>query len=160
MLEIAYFKEDKRFKTWPFRLRSFLFFFFFKLFFNLFIYLFIFGRVGSSFLCEGFLWLWQAGATLHRGRGPLTVAASLVAEHRLQMRRLSNCGSWAQLLRGMWDLPRPGLEPVSPALAGRFSTTAPPGKPQILSLFTLLDQQPDTVFALSLFQRINPDVCV
>ena len=35
----------------------------------------------------------------------------------------------AQLLRGMWDLPRPGLEPVSPALAGRLSTTAPPGKP-------------------------------
>ncbi|KAJ8775852.1 hypothetical protein J1605_016079 [Eschrichtius robustus] len=30
----------------------------------------------------------------------------------------------------MWDLPRPGLEPVSPALAGRFSTTVPPGKPQ------------------------------
>ena len=63
-------------------------------------------------------------------RGPLTVAASLVAEHRLQTRRLSNRGSQAQLLRGMWDLPRPGLEPVSPALAGRFSTTAPPGKPK------------------------------
>ena len=62
-------------------------------------------------------------------RGPLTIAASLVAEHRLQTRRLSNCGSQAQLLRGMWNLPRPGLEPVSPALAGRFSTTAPPGKP-------------------------------
>ena len=30
----------------------------------------------------------------------------------------------------MWDPPRPGLEPVSPALAGRFSTTAPPGKPR------------------------------
>ena len=29
----------------------------------------------------------------------------------------------------MWDLPRPGLEPVSPALAGGFSTPAPPGKP-------------------------------
>ena len=27
--------------------------------------------------------------------GPLTVAASLVVEHRLQMRRLSNCGSRA-----------------------------------------------------------------
>ena len=63
-------------------------------------------------------------------RGPLTIAASLVVEHRLQMRRLSNCGSRAQLLRGMWDLPRPGLEPVSPALAGRLSTTAPPGKPE------------------------------
>ena len=62
-------------------------------------------------------------------RGPLTIAASLVAEHRLQTHRLSNCGSLAQLLCGMWDLPGPGLEPVSPALAGRFSTTAPPGKP-------------------------------
>ena len=28
----------------------------------------------------------------------------------------------------MWDLPRPGIELVSPALAGGFSTTAPPGK--------------------------------
>ena len=35
----------------------------------------------------------------------------------------------------MWDLPGPGLEPVSPASAGRFSTTAPPGKPQI-AVFT------------------------
>ena len=32
----------------------------------------------------------------------------------------------------MWDLPRPGLEPMSPALAGRFSTTAPPGKPRVV----------------------------
>ena len=29
----------------------------------------------------------------------------------------------------MWDLPGPRLEPASPALAGRPSTTAPPGKP-------------------------------
>ena len=28
----------------------------------------------------------------------------------------------------MWDLPGPGLESVSPALAGGFLTTAPPGK--------------------------------
>ena len=62
-------------------------------------------------------------------RGPLTVVASLVAEHRLQTRRLSNCGSRAQPLRGMWDPPRPGPEPVSPALADRLPTTAPPGKP-------------------------------
>ena len=60
---------------------------------------------------------------------PLTIAASLVVEHRLQTHRLSSCGSRAQLLRGMRDLPRPGLEPVSPALSGRFSTTAAPGKP-------------------------------
>ena len=69
--------------------------------------------------------------------GPLTIAASPVGEHRLQTRRLSNCGPWAQLLRGMWDLPRPGLEPMSPALAGRFSTTAPPGKPGLF-IFLML----------------------
>ena len=64
-------------------------------------------------------------------RGPLTIAAPLVAEHRLQTRRLSNCGSRAQLLRGMLDPPRPGFELTSPALAGRLSTTAPPGKPEV-----------------------------
>ena len=41
---------------------------------------------------------------------------------------LSSCGARAQLLRGMWDPPGPGLEPVSPALTGRFLTTVPPGK--------------------------------
>ena len=67
--------------------------------------------------------------------GPLTVVASLVAEHKLQTRRLSSCGSRAQLLRGMWDLPRPGLEPASPALAGRLPTTAPPGKPPLFFFY-------------------------
>ena len=28
----------------------------------------------------------------------------------------------------MWDLPRPGIETASPALAGGFLTTVPPGK--------------------------------
>ena len=74
------------------------------------------------------------GPLLTAVRGPLTIAASLVAEHRLQTHRLSSCGSQTQLLRGIWDPPRPGLEPVSPALAGRLSTTAPPGKPVTLSL--------------------------
>ena len=56
--------------------------------------------------------------------GFLTAAASLVKEHRL-----NSCGAWAYLLRGMWHLPRSGIELVSPALAGRFFTTKPPGKP-------------------------------
>ena len=75
----------------------------------------------------------KRGPLLIAVRRPLTIAASPVAEHRLQTRRLSNCGPRVQLLRGMWDPPRPGLEPVSPALAGRLPTTAPPGKP--LSLY-------------------------
>ena len=73
------------------------------------------------------------GPLFNAVRGPLTIAASLVAKHRLQMRRLSNCGPRAQLLRGMRDPPRPGLEPASPALAGRLPTTAPPGKPSIIN---------------------------
>ena len=85
--------------------------------------------LGLRFCARAFSNCGKRGPLFLAVRGPLTVAASLVAEHRLQTRRLSSCGSWAQLLRGMWDPPRPGHEPVSPALAGRFSTTAPPGKP-------------------------------
>ena len=85
--------------------------------------------LGLHFSARAFSSCGKWGPLLIAVRGPLTIAASLVAEHRLQTRRLSSCGSWAQPLCGMWDLPRPGLEPVSPALAGRFSTTAPPGKP-------------------------------
>ena len=40
---------------------------------------------------------------------------------------LSNWSTPAQLLCGMWDLPGPGIKPVSPALAGRLLTTGPPG---------------------------------
>ena len=43
--------------------------------------------------------------------------------------RLNTCGTWAQLHGGMWDLPGPGIDPMSFALAGRFFTTEPPGKP-------------------------------
>ena len=104
-----------------------LFFFFFFLN-NFYFYLFM-AVLGLRFCARAFSSCGKRGPLFIAVHGPLTIAASLVAEHRLQTRRLSNCGSRAQLLRGMWDLPRPGLEPVSPALAGRFSTTAPPGKP-------------------------------
>ena len=87
--------------------------------------------LGLRFCARAFSSCGKWGPLFIAVRGPLTVAGSLVAEHRLQTRRLSSCGSRASLLRGMWDLPRPGLEPVSPALAGRFSTAAPPGKPSV-----------------------------
>ena len=106
---------------------------FIYLFIYLLIYLFIYlfmAVLGLHFCARAFSSCGERGPLFIAVRGPLTVTASPVAEHRLQTRRLSSCGSWAQLLRGMWDLPRPGLEPVSPALAGGLSTTAPPGKPQ------------------------------
>ena len=109
-------------------------FFFFKgiPLFLLFIYLFIYlslAVLGLRFCARAFSSCGKRGPLFIAVRGPLTIAASLVAEHKLRLRRLSSCGSRAQLLFGMWDLPRPGLEPVSSALAGRPSTTAPPGKP-------------------------------
>ena len=102
--------------------------------------IFIFGCIGSSLLRASFLQLLGAGATLHCGvqashcsgfsccgaRALGTRAQQLwLAGSRMKAQQL-----WctAQLLHGMWDLPGPGLEPVSPALAGGFLTTAPPGR--------------------------------
>ena len=105
-----------------------------------FIYLFM-AVLGLRFCVRAFSSCGKRGPLFIAVRRPLTIAASLVAEHRLQTHRLSSCGARAQLLHSMWDPPRPGLEPVSPALAGRFSTTAPPGKPrkEFLMLVMFLD---------------------
>ena len=114
--------------------------------------------LGLHFCARAFSSCGEWGPLLIALRGPLTVAASLVAEHRLQTHRLSSRGSRAQLLRGMWDPPRPGLEPVSPALAGRFSTTAPPGKPFPLFLCCFLcnleahiQHQNDSFYNINIF---------
>ena len=56
----------------------------------------------------------------------LTVVASLV-EGALEC-WLSRYGTQALVAHGMWDLPGPGIKPVSPALAGRFLSTGPPRK--------------------------------
>ena len=107
---------------------EFLFFFLNFLFIIYLLFLFL-AVLGLRFCVRAFYSCGEWGPLFIAVHGPLTITASLVVEQRLQMLRLSSCGSWAQLLRGMWDLPRLGLEPMSPALAGRFSTTAPPGKP-------------------------------
>ena len=57
----------------------------------------------------GFLWLQQVGATLHCS---------------------FSCGH-GKLPHRVWDPPGPGVEPVSPELAGRFLTTGLPGKSQL-----------------------------
>ena len=72
--------------------------------------------LGLRFCVRAFSICGEWGPPFTAVRGPLTIMASLVVEHRLQTRRPSNCGSRAQSLRGMWDPPRPGPEPVSPAL--------------------------------------------
>ena len=95
---------------------GFLYFFFF----------FFFGCVGSSLLRVGLrCGAWAShcsGLSRCRAQALGAQASAVVA------RGLSSCGSRSQLLRGTWNPPRPRLEPVPPALAGAFLTTAPPGK--------------------------------
>ena len=59
--------------------------------------------LGLRFFVRAFSSCGKWGPLLIAVRGPLTIAASLVAEHRLQTCRLSSCGARAQLLRGMWE---------------------------------------------------------
>ena len=112
---------------------------FFIFFLNLFIYFWlcwifiaacglclVVASGGYSLLrCTGFSLQWLL---LLRSTGSRSMGFSSCGSQALEQ-RLSSCGARALLLRSMWDLPGPGLEPVSPALAGGFLTTAPPGKP-------------------------------
>ena len=73
--------------------------------------------------------------------GLLTVIASPLTQHGLQVCGLGSCGSQAlehsfsrcglqaQLLLSMWDLPGPGIESLFCRLVVEFPTTRPPGKP-------------------------------
>ena len=104
----------------------------------------------SSLWCTDFsLWwlllLWSTGSRC--------VGFSSYSLRALE-HRLSSCGAQALLLRGIWDLPGGGIESMSPALAGGFLTTVPPGK----SLFIILYiQRPKSLASLGkqviLFQR-------
>ena len=51
--------------------------------------------LGLRFCARAFSSCGQRGPLFIAVRGSLTIAASLVAEHRLQTRRLSSCGSRA-----------------------------------------------------------------
>ena len=64
------------------------------LIFYLFIYFFM-AVLGLCFCARAFSSCGKWGPLFIAVRGPLTVVVSLVAEHRLQTRRLSNCGSRA-----------------------------------------------------------------
>ena len=124
--------------------RFLLFLFLFLKFIYLFYYLFlaalglcccvplslVAARGGHpSFQCAGFSLRWPL---LLRSTGSRCVGFSSCGSRSLE-HKLSSCGTRAQLLHGMWDLPGPGLEPVSPASAGGFLTTVPQEKPSPLS---------------------------
>ena len=100
-----------------------------------FMILFITLTVLGLRCCAGFSLAAAAGATLllqstgSRVLGSVAVTCGLSSRGSQALgHRLNSCAR-AQLLCGVWDLPRSGTEPWSPALAGGFFTTEPPGKP-------------------------------
>ena len=80
-----------------------------------------------AFHCDGFS---CCGARLQSSQ-VLAVASHGLSSHSSWSRelRLRSRGTGIELLRGMWDLPGSGIKSMSPALAGGFFTTEPPGKP-------------------------------
>ena len=87
---------------------------------------------GSSLLCAGLSLVAERGATLLWRRG-CSLWRPLVAEQTLRSRssqtpeRARQFGTPAQLFRGLWSPPTPGIEPVSFPLAGGLRSTGPPG---------------------------------
>ena len=111
-------------------------------FINLFIYLFLFfAALGLRCCARAFSSCGERGLLLVVVRGLLIAVASLVRSTGSRHVGFSSCGTWALerrlsscsaralSLRGMWDFLGPGIEPVSPTLAGGFLTTVLPGKP-------------------------------
>ena len=104
--------------------------FFPNIFLNVLFILVIFGCAESSLLRASFLLVAASGGcSLLRCAAFSLQWLLLLWSTGSRHVGFHSCGSWAQLLRGMWDLPGPGLKPVAPALAGGFLTTVPPGKP-------------------------------
>ena len=84
--------------------------------------IFIFGFPECLVLCGLSAVVANGGFSCCRARA-LGRQASVVAACQLR-----SCGTQPQLPCSMGDLPRPGIEPMSPALAGRLPTTGLPGK--------------------------------
>ena len=95
--------------------------------------LFIFGCAGSLLLHRSFsLVEAREGCSLLEVRFSLRrllllqATGSRRAGFTSRRVRLNSWSLWFPCC--IWDLPRPGIKPMSPALAGGFLTTGPPGK--------------------------------
>ena len=137
-------------------------------FFFLINYLFIFACTGSSLLCMGFLWLGEQGVLSSCSvwaphcSGFSRWDAQTLQHERPRPRHAGSTvritDSEAHGLREAWHmrgvpqrvaLPRPGAAPASPASAGKFSTTRPPGKSCCCSVEN---------FSICIYQRCWPVV--
>ena len=122
--------------TYPCVGKSFCLFGFFLII--LFTY---FGFVGSSLLRGLFSGFEKWGLLDSRGPrasdcgGFSCCGAGAPGVSWAQEHRLNNVAQGLSVLCSMWDLSGSGIKPLSPALAGGFSTAEPPGKPHRSLLF-------------------------
>ena len=104
--------------------------------------LFIFGYAGSSLLQGLFsscgAWAPHCSGFSYCRAQALGCTSSIIVAHGLNRcgyraleHRFSSCGAQAQLPCGMWDLPRPGIEPMFPALAGGILPLSHQGNPSL-----------------------------
>ena len=86
----------------------------------------VFGCAGSSSPCPDFLSCSDWGLLSSCGARPSRCSG--FSCYGAQSLEPAGFSSLVHRLSCMKYLPRPGIKPVSPALAGRFLSTAPPGK--------------------------------
>ena len=88
-------------------------------------------------VCGLLMWWFSCCRAQALGRMGFSSCGSQILE-----RVLSGCDTWVQLSHDMWNLPRPEIEPLSPALAGGFLTTGPPEKRPISLFFKIFFNGP------------------
>ena len=90
-------------------------------------------------------WFFSMQSTGSRCRGSVAVAHGLNScNPQAVERRLNTCHTWALFFCYMWDLPRPAIEPMSPASVGWLFATEPPGKAQSTSFNKIFKMAPTT----------------
>ena len=107
-----------------------------------------------SLWCSGFsllrlLLLWSVGSRCS-GFSSCGLRQSQLAGSRVWAQQVC---IWAQSLHGVWNLPGPGIEPLTPTLAGQLFP-AVPGKSCLIALFRFMSC--DHFYDLRVCKEIQP----
>ena len=88
-----------------------------SVFFKLFLFTIYWLCWVFSVACRLSLAAASGGCSVVRG---LRIVGFTCGAWTLEGMGFSSCGAWSQLPCDLWNLPGPGIEPMSPALAGKF----------------------------------------
>ena len=77
----------------------------------------------TDYICSCCCLVTQSCLTL---RDPMDCSPSGSSAHRISQSRIL---AWVAISSSSGNIPKPGIEPTSPVMAGRFFTAEAPGKP-------------------------------